>query len=90
MLEREAGIVVRRNARPIVLDFNGIEPLVLETDLDAGGAGVQTVLDELFCNGAEVDNDLARLDAMDLSAKLVTFSLCATVKEDILSWHRLL
>jgi hypothetical protein len=30
------------------------------------GASVDTVLDELLCNGAEIDNDLASLDSMDL------------------------
>lgn len=42
---------------------------------DGGRASVDAVLDELLCDRAEVDDDLARLDLMDLLSRRVSI-LC--------------
>lgn len=62
MFQRHVCIVGWADARAIVLDLDGIQAIVLEADLDGGCAGVQAVLNQLFDNGAQIDDDLTRLD----------------------------
>lgn len=49
----------RRNAATVVDDLEPLLPVLLEGDLDAGGAGVEAVLDELLDGGGEVEDHLA-------------------------------
>ena len=58
MPESEAIMICWGYAAPVVLYFNGIESIIPETNFHTCGAGVEAVFDELFDNGAEVDDDL--------------------------------
>lgn len=51
--------VARRDAAAVVDDLEPLLPVLLEGDLDAGGAGVEAVLDELLDGGGEVEDHLA-------------------------------
>ena len=42
------------NAAAIVNDLEPLFPVLFESDFDAGGAGVETVLDEFLDGGGEV------------------------------------
>ena len=66
MLQGNRLVVLRRNPFAVVGDFYRIKTLILETDLDGSGTSVQTILDKFFDDRIEVDDDLARLDLMDL------------------------
>lgn len=52
MFECKALKVVWGNTGSVVLDFDGFQTLILEAYIDAGCAGVQTVLNKLLDNGA--------------------------------------
>lgn len=56
--------VGRRYAASVVGNLEPLLPVGLEADLDGGGAGVETVLDELLDGGGKVEDDLARADAV--------------------------
>lgn len=85
MLQGQCLVIFLGDAGTIVLNLDGIQPLVLETHLyqnpvsqapvvavpgpflltNRGGAGIHTIFNQLFRNGAEVNDDLTRLDLVD-------------------------
>lgn len=64
VLEAKHPEVVGRNAAAIVDDLEPLFPVIFESDFDAGGAGVEAVLDQLFHGGGEVENHLAGADSV--------------------------
>lgn len=53
------------NAGTVVDDLKPFLTEILESDLDAGGAGVQAVLDEFLDGGREVEDYLSGADSVD-------------------------
>ena len=46
--------ILRGNSSAVVDDLYGVEAVVFQRNLDAGGAGVEAVLNELLHGGGEV------------------------------------
>lgn len=65
VLEREDLEVARRDAGAIVDDLEALLAVAPEGDLDAGGTGVEAVLDQLLDGRREVENHLAGADSVD-------------------------
>lgn len=66
MLQRDGLVVLWRNAFPVICDFDRVKAVVLEMYLEGSSVGVKGIFDELFYDRAEVNDDLAGLDLMDL------------------------
>lgn len=65
MLEGKNLEIGGRDAGAVVGDLEGLAALVPERDLDAGGSGVEAVLDELLHGRREVEDHLAGAYLMD-------------------------
>jgi hypothetical protein len=60
--------VIGGDARSIVHDFDSIDPVVLEPDLERRCVRIEGIFNEFFDYGAEINDDLSGLDLMDLKA----------------------
>ena len=60
-----AGQHLRAHARAVIDHADQLAPALLDDDLDAGGARVQRILDQLLHGGSGSFHDLARCDAVD-------------------------
>lgn len=58
--------ILGSNAVAIVLNFNGVQSVILKADLDRGCIRIQTIFNKLLDNRVQVYNDLAGLNLMDL------------------------
>lgn len=56
--------IVRRDATTVVDNLEGFSAIVFERNLDAGGAGVQAVLNQLLDGGGKVQNNLTSTNSM--------------------------